>query len=223
MSGITVQRVLGGDDRQAVIDIIEQVFQNEKNWISSAHSQIPQELAADQPFSWFLARVNGRPAGVLRLLYDPPLNLPEEYQVTFMPGIDTDYLKGLGRYVEIGRFMIPGEYRRNHRIALRLMRAATEEVVERDYTHFITDVFENEKHSPLNFHTRVLGFEVIGRHLFGDLNCSSTRIILTLDILKLYSRIKDSRHRIYAELTEGMHGLVERKRRKLMAEGGGRS
>ncbi|MCF8382073.1 MAG: GNAT family N-acetyltransferase [Chlorobium sp.] len=218
MSGITVQRVLGPEDRQGVIDIIEQVFLREKNWISSAHTQIPEELAAEQHFSWFLARVNGRPAGVLRLLYDPSLNLPEEYQVSFMPGIDAEYLKNQGRYVEIGRFMIPGEYRRNHRIALRLMRAATEEVVGRDYTHFITDVFENEQHSPLNFHTRVLGFEVIGRHLFGDLNCSSTRIILTLDILKLYSRVKDSRSRIYSELTAGLHSLLEYKKRKLQAD-----
>ncbi|MBM3162276.1 MAG: GNAT family N-acetyltransferase [Chlorobi bacterium] len=215
MSGITVQRVLHGEDRQGVIGIVEQVFLREKNWISSAHAQIPEELGPDQPFSWFLARVNDHPAGVLRLLYDPPLNFPEAYQVSFIPGIDTDYLKQLGRYVEIGRFMIPGEYRRNHRIALRLMRAATEEVVGRDYTHFITDVFENEQHSPLNFHTRVLGFEVIGRHLFGDLNCSCTRIILTLDILKLYSRVKDSRSRIYAELTEGIHALLEHKSRKL--------
>jgi len=218
MSGITVQRVLGPEDRQGVLDIIEQVFQKEKNWISSAHAQIPENLAADQPFSWFIARLNGRPAGVLRLLYDPPLNLPEAYQVTFVPGIDADFLRRQGRYVEIGRFMIPGEYRRNHRIALRLMRAATEEVVGRDYTHFITDVFENEQHSPLNFHTRVLGFEVIGRHLFGDLNCSCTRIILTLDILKLYSRVKDSRSRIYGELIAGMHSLLEYKKRKLQAD-----
>ncbi|MGB0130958.1 GNAT family N-acetyltransferase [Chlorobium sp.] len=218
MSGITVQRVLGSDDRQGVIDIIEQVFQKEKNWISSAHSQIPEDLDADQPFSWFIARVNGRPAGVLRLLYDPPLNLPEAYHVTFVPGIDADFLRQQGRYVEIGRFMIPWEFRRNHRIALRLMRAATEEVVSRDYTHFITDVFENEQHSPLNFHTRVLGFEVIGRHLFGDLNCGCTRIILTLDILKLYSRVKDSRSRIYSELTAGMHSLLEYKKRKLQTD-----
>ena len=107
--------------------------------------------------------------------------------------------------------MILEEFRKNPRVALRLMRSATAEVIERDYTHFITDVFEGEKHSPLNFHTRVLGFEVIGKHLFGDLNCSSTRIILTLDILTLYIRIKDSRSRIYRELTDGFKGIIDRK------------
>ena len=113
--------------------------------------------------------------------------------------------------MEIGRFMIKSEFRKNPRIALRLMRTATREVLERDYTHFITDVFEGEPNSPLNFHTRVLGFEVIGKHLFGDLNCSSTRIILTLDIVKVYRRIRNNRSRVYSELTEGMRGILERK------------
>jgi hypothetical protein len=113
--------------------------------------------------------------------------------------------------------MILGEYRRNPRIALRLMRAATTEVVERDYTHVITDVFEGEVNSPFNFHTRVLGFEVVGKHLFGDLNCSSTRIILTLDILKLFRRIKNSRNRIYMELSEGIHAVIERKEQRKAA------
>lgn len=148
---------------------------------------------------------------MLRLLYDPSFDLPEEYDVKFMPGITVEKLKSAGRYVEIGRFMILEEFRRKPKVALRLMRAATEEVIERDYTHFITDVFEGEAHSPLSFHTRVLGFEVVGKHLFGELNCSSTRIILMLDILKLYSRIKDSRSRIYSELIEGLRGIFERK------------
>ena len=143
------------------------------------------------------------PAGVMRLLYDPPLDLPEACQVSLEPGVDLEQVKSSGRFAEIGRFMILPRFRRQHLVALRLMRAATAEVVGRGYTHFITDVFEGEVHSPLNFHTRVLGFEVIGRHLFGELNCSSTRIILTLDILKLYNRVKDSRSRIYQELLEG--------------------
>jgi hypothetical protein len=143
---------------------------------------------------------------------DPVLDLSESCHIRFVPGIDLDVIKAAGRYVEIGRFMILPEFRRQYRVALRLMRAATAEVVERNYTHFITDVFDGEEHSPLNFHTRVLGFEVVGSHLFGELNCNSTRIILTLDILKLYNRVKDSRSRIYHELTDGLRGLYERKR-----------
>jgi hypothetical protein len=211
MSIVTVSRIESAGDRAAALEVITRVFCVEKNWISSVQNQIPNELSGNQGVSWFLARINGREAGVLRLLYDPSFDIPEEYDVKFMPGINVESLKTAGKYVEIGRFMILEEYRKNPRVALRLMRAATAEVIERDYTHFITDVFEGEAHSPLNFHTRVLGFEVVGKHLFGELNCSSTRIILTLDILKLYSRVKDSRSRIYRELTEGFKGIFERK------------
>lgn len=211
MSGITVNRVLSAEDRKAALGIVEQVFLQEKQWISAAGEQLPEVLEGNERFSWFLARIDGKPAGVLRLLYDPVLELPDEYDVRLLPGVDMERMKREGRYVEIGRFMIGESYRRNPRIALRLMRTAIREVIERDYTHFITDVFEGEKHSPLNFHTRVLGFEVIGKHLFGDLNCSSTRIILTLDILKVYSRIRNSRSRVYRELTQGIRGVLERK------------
>ena len=211
MSCITVERVLTEEGRSAAVEVIERVFQREKKWIKAAREQLPQALEESGRYSWFLAKVNGRPAGVLRLMYDPPLELPEEYHVRLLPGVNIERMKQEGRYVEIGRFMIKGEFRKNPRIALRLMRTATREVLERDYTHFITDVFEGEPNSPLNFHTRVLGFEVIGKHLFGDLNCSSTRIILTLDILKVYRRIRNSRSRVYSELTEGMRGILERK------------
>ncbi len=211
MSGITVKRVLSAEDRRDALEVVEQVFMREKQWIRTAGEQLPEVLEERGRCSWFIARVDGRTAGVLRLMYDPPLELPDEYDVSLLPGVDMDRMKREGRYVEIGRFMIRERYRKNPRIALRLMRTATREVLERDYTHFITDVFEGEAHSPLNFHTRVLGFEVIGKHLFGDLNCSSTRIILTLDILKVYRRIRNSRSRVYTELTEGMRGILDRK------------
>ncbi len=211
MPSVTVSRIESDRDRAAALKVVKQVFCDEKKWISTAQSQIPEEIAGNTNYSWFLARINGTPAGVIRLLYDPSFDLPEEYNVKFMPGIDVEELKRAGRYVEIGRFMILEKFRRNPRVALRLMRAAVAEVVERDYTHFITDVFEGEAHSPLNFHTRVLGFEIVGKHLFGELNCSSTRIILTLDILRLYSRVKDSKSRIYSELCDGMRVVFERK------------
>ncbi len=211
MSVITVSKVFSGKDRLDAIAVIEAVFVKEKQWIAAVHEQIPETLESNIEYSWFIARVGGRPAGVMRLHYDPQLDLPESCHVQFAPGIDLEDVKAAGRYVEIGRFMILPEFRRHYMVALRLMRAATTEVVERDYTHFITDVFEGEEHSPLNFHTRVLGFEVIGSHLFGELHCSSTRIILTLDIVKLYNRVKDSRSRIYQELIGGLRGFFERK------------
>ncbi len=38
------------------------------------------------------------------------------------------------------------------------MRAAMEGIIERDYTQVITDVFDGDSHSPLNFYTRVCFF-----------------------------------------------------------------
>jgi hypothetical protein len=70
----------------------------------------------------------------------------------------------------------------------------------------------------LKFHTRILGFEVIGKHLYGELNCSLTRIILTLDILKAYKRLKRQRNRVYRHLTEGIRGLLEAKLANMAVE-----
>jgi len=173
--------------------------------------EIPADIAQTNRYSWFLATVNDSPAGVIRLAYDPPLELPPEYQVTLKKEIDLRELARWCRFVDIGRFMILPEYRRKFLVAIRLMGIAVKEVIERNYTHFITDVFEGEPHSPLNFHTRILGFEIIGSHIHGELNCSLTRIILTMDILKAYQRLKRNRKRLYANLTEGYRGLVEEK------------
>ena len=172
---------------------------------------IPVEIGESAKYSWFLALVNGRPAGVIRLAYDPSLEFPPELEVSLDAGVDLARMARECRVVDIGRFMIAPEFRKNIRVVLKLMRAAIREVVERGYTHFLTDVFETDPNSPLHFHTKILGFERIGSHLRGELNCSSTRIILTLDILKAYQRLRDRKDRIYFEVTEGIRELLDEK------------
>jgi hypothetical protein len=206
---ITVRKVQDDATRDLALQVVEKVYWQEKNWIKSVDQEIPVEIAADSRTSWFLALSHNHPAGVLRLFYDPTLELPPECQATFKKGFDPQKLATSGKFVEIGRFMILPEYRKKIFVAIRLMGAAVKEVVERNYTHFITDVFEGEPHSPLKFHTRILGFEVIGQHLYGELNCSLTRIILTLDILKSYQRLKGQRNRIYWSLTDGIRGTLD--------------
>ena len=208
---ITVCKVVDEAAREKALKVVEKVYWEEKNWIKSVDQEIPQAADPDGKYSWFLAQVNNHPAGVLRLLFDPILELPPECQATFKKGFDPQKMANAGKFVEIGRFMILPEYRKKILVAIRLMGAAVREVVERNYTHFITDVFEGEPHSPLKFHTRILGFEVIGQHLYGELNCSLTRIILTLDILKAYQRLKSQRNRIYWSLTEGIRGSLDAK------------
>ena len=209
ITAIKTVKILDAETRKMAHKVIEEVYLQEKKWIFSIEDQIPEELVTNRQISWFLATVNGEPAGVLRLYYDPVLELPEEYEVTLEKNIDLKQLASLGKFVEIGRFAILPKYRRLITVALRLMRIAINEVVSRDYTHFITDVFENEPNSPFSFHTRILGFEVIGRHVHGELNCSYTRIILTLDILKAYRLLKERRSRFYYSLTEGLRNLLD--------------
>ena len=204
-------KILDETSRQQAFEIIEAVYLKDKNWIRSVEDEIPTDIADSDKFSWFLAKVNDKPAGVLRLCYDPSLEFPPDFQVTLKNGLDLQAIRETCRFVEIGRFMILPRYRKNVFVALRLMRAAMQEVVGRDYTHFLTDVFQGEINSPLKFHTRILGFEVVGTHLHGELNCSLTRIILTLDILKAYQRLKASRNRIFRALTDEVHDLMDAK------------
>jgi hypothetical protein len=53
--------------------------------------------------------------------------------------------------------------------------------------------------------------EVIKTIRHGELNCSCTRIILTLDIVKAYQKLKSKKNRIYAYLTRGIRYRLERK------------
>jgi len=208
---IRVVKIATDRDIQHARKVMEEVFLREKGWIRTSAEHIPADVAGQPKVSWFLARVGTEPVGLLRLVYDPELALPPECLATFEPGIDPAALAASGRFVEIGRFMIRQEYRREIGVALRLMRRACKEVVERDYTHFITDVFEGEPNSPFHFHTRILGFEVVGRHVHGELNCRYVRIILVLNILKAYQRLTLRRNAMFAAITRGFRGLLKRK------------
>jgi hypothetical protein len=208
---ISTVKIADAQEIREGLDVIDEVYIKEKNWIPGLGDQIPENIRDIENVSWFLSRVNGKPAGVLRLLYDPAMDVPAACGVSLEPGVDLSKLSEKGRFVEIGRFAVKPCYRRNILVSLRLMVAAIREVVERGYTHFITDVFEGEATSPFHFHTRILGFEVIGRHLRGELNCSCTRIILTLDILKAYRNMKQKRSAILAALTDGVADIIEKR------------
>ena len=209
MKTVQARRVLTPEDRAQALTVIETVYLQEKQWIRDPGSEIPADAADRQDQSWFLVTADGEPAGVIRLVYDPSLEMPAEYGVTLEPSVDLDALKRQGRFVDIGRFMIVPRYRRNIRVAMKLMRAAFIEVVARGYTHFLTDVFEDDPHSPLRFHTQVLGFERIGTHRHGELACASSRIILILDIARAYQRLKKRENKVFKEVGDGVRDLME--------------
>jgi hypothetical protein len=208
-SVISARKILDSDDREAALAVVEAVYRREKRWIADAGAEVPPDAGGFTDRSWFLVTVDGQPAGVIRLVYDPPLELPAELGVTLEPEADLEGLKRRGRFVDVGRFMIVPRYRRNIRVALGLMRAAIVEVVGRGYTHFLTSVFADDPHSPLGFHTRVLGFERIGSHRTGELACASVRILLILDITRAYLRLKQRRNRVFRDLGEGVREVIE--------------
>lgn len=208
-SDIVTVKVCSPGDRRAALAVVESVYREEKRWLKDVEAEIPSDGVAEARRSWFLVRVGGEPAGVIRLAYDPPLALPPELGFQFECGVDLEHMARAGRFVEVGRFMILPRHRNRIRVALALMRAAVKEVAERGYTHLLTDVFESDPHSPLKFHTRVLGFERIGSHRYGELACDSVRIVLVLDLARTYQRMKRRRDRVFRELAGGLQDLFE--------------
>ncbi|MEM7051079.1 MAG: GNAT family N-acetyltransferase [Acidobacteriota bacterium] len=206
---VSVVKILNPSDRADAVAVVEQVFQQEKQWIRRADDEIPRDLESNVRSSWFLCRVGDEPAGVIRLFYDPPLEAPPELDFKFERDIDFDRVLEGRRFADIGRFMILPKYRRRIEVALQLMKVAVAETVERGYTHFITDVFESDPHCPLDFHTRVLGFERIGTHRYGELDCSSVRIILVLDLARAYHRLARRRDRVFRQVVAGMQESFE--------------
>jgi len=209
MKTVQARKVSTPEDRTQALMVIEAVYLQEKQWIRDPASEIPADPADRRDQSWFLVTADGEPAGVIRLFYDPPLDMPAEYGVTLEPSVDLDSLRRHGRFVDIGRFMIIPRYRRNIRVVMKLMRAAIIEVVSRGYTHFLTDVFEDDPHSPLRFHTQVLGFERIGTHRHGELACASSRIILILDIARAYQQLKRRENKVFKEIGESVSDVME--------------
>ena len=76
----------------------------------------------------------------------------------------------------------------------------------------MTDVFEDDQHSPYGFHTRVMGFAPVATHDLGELQCKSRRITMVLDLKAAYRRLKQSGNWMYRYLTcewsEQLHRLL---------------
>jgi hypothetical protein len=90
----------------------------------------------------------------------------------------------------VGRFAVIPERRNGVGVVLSLMRAATREIVSRGYTQLVTDVFEDDPHSPFRFHTRIVGFRPVATHEAGELNAKGRRITLLLDVKIAYQTLK---------------------------------
>jgi hypothetical protein len=201
---ITVERVTDDAGRLACIDVLRETYEKEKAWVTDGGMVFEDGDLEREDVSWFLVRKSEKPIGVLRVMFDPPLELYTEYELKPVDGdLDVEKFVRDNKIAEIGRFAVIPEERRNFVAAANLMRAAVRETLERGYTHYITDVFEGEKHSPYKFHTRVMGFKAVATHDVGELNCPCRRITMVLDLKSGYGRLRTSRSFLYRFLTEG--------------------
>src|SRR5258706_8500525 len=94
---------------------------------------------------------------------------------------------------------------------LSLMRAATREIVWRGYTQLVTDVFENDPHSPFRFHTRIIGFRPVATHEVGELGFTGRRITLLLDIKIAYQTLKSRGTWFFRAMTKDWTEVMHRR------------
>jgi hypothetical protein len=205
-------RITDDAGRRAALAVLGATYRNEKGWVTDAGQQFPASDLQRNDIVWFLVHLEGRPAGVLRTLFDPPLLQYATYGLKLIdPRVDVEKFLRQHRIVEVGRFAVTAGHRGNVMLAAALMRAATQEMVARGYTHVITDVFEDDPHSPLGFHTRVMGFRPVATHDRGELNCRSRRITLLLDLDATYRRLKARGNWIYRYLTARWPDALHRR------------
>jgi hypothetical protein len=198
------RRVETEADRQKALEVLRVTYRDEKAWVFDVE---PMFLASDlerSNISWFLATKRGKPVGVLRILYNPSLEQYLKYDLKRIDkSLEIEAFIRKGRFAEIGRFAVVPERRNGIAVALSLMRAATREVVLRGYTQLVTDVFENDPHSPFGFHTRVIGFRLVGTHEVGELGFKGRRLTLLLDIKVAYQSLKARGTWFFRVMTKG--------------------
>jgi hypothetical protein len=201
---IHVLRAVTDADRNHALQVLKATYRDEKNWVKDETNVFAPEDLGDSRVSWFVVFIDNKPVGVLRVLYDPPLETYREYGLQKVsPGIDIEAFIRSNRIAEIGRFAILPEYRKYSVVVVSLMGTASGETVSQGFTHYITDIFEGERHSPYHFHTHVMGFQAVATHDVGELNCPNRRITMILDLKEAYHRLRMSHNWVFRLLTEG--------------------
>jgi hypothetical protein len=211
---INVIRASNAEDRELAVQVLKSTYVNEKHWIQDEEKFFPLSDLEAKDISWFVASNATQPIGVLRVMYNPPLELYKEYGMQALEsGLDVEAFVKNNRIAEIGRFAVVPEFRKFIVVAAALMREASRETVANDYTHYVTDIFEGEVHSPYDFHTRVMGFQPVATHDVGELNCPNRRITMVLDLKSAYQRIQTKQKWIYRYLTKDWDESLHEKLR----------
>ncbi len=199
---VTVLPVTDAAGRAVALEVLKSTYLAEKGWVTAAEDLFPATEIERDDVLWLTALIEGRPVGVLRVGFDPPIEGYARYRLEFRdPALDVAEFLRRNRIAEIGRFAVVPDARRNILVPASLMRSAVRTTITRGYTHFVTDVFEDDPHSPFGFHTRVMGFRAVATHDVGELHSRSRRITLVLDLKACYQRLKARRSWIFRYLT----------------------
>ena len=76
---VNVIKVQTKKDRDRAISVLKRTYDQEKHWIYDADDFFPEEDLERDDISWFVSQVKDEPVGVLRVMYNPPLELYKEY------------------------------------------------------------------------------------------------------------------------------------------------
>lgn len=196
--------------RDECLTVLREVYAAEKEWVQDDTHLFAESDLGSEAVSWFLVRFDGQPAGVVRVLYELPLDLYKDYGLKLLDGaggINVEEFLAKNRIAEIGRFAVADAYRRKILVAAALMRIASHETVNRGFTHYVTDVFEGEEHSPLAFHRKVLGFQPVATHDHGEIDVAYRRITMLLDFAEAYRQFKKRNTFIHRFIAEGLSGV----------------
>ena len=195
---IRTTKIMDESDRSQAIKLLQKIYVQEKGWLINSNDSFQKGELLKKGIVWFLSFVNGQPAGILRISYDPDIKDYSHYQLRRLPDqISVEAIIQQYKVADIGRFAVAKSFRKNPEVSLELMLAALAETLRRQYTHFITDVFKGEETSPYLFHKRILGFIPIATHETGELLCSKPRVTMLLDIHKSLNTFKDKKGYIY--------------------------
>jgi hypothetical protein len=210
---ILVRRVVSEAGRADALAVLAATYREEKQWIADAASQFPPSDLGSGDVAWFVAYEAGRAAGVVRILHNPPVAGYARYGLTPLdPANRIEDFIGRPDLAEVGRFAVVPDRRGQYLVAAALMRAVTIACLERRIACLITDVFEDDPHSPFGFHTRVLGFRPVATHDVGELNCASRRITMVLELAPAYRRLRVRNHWFYryvnSALSAALHGQL---------------
>lgn len=207
---LTVERITTAEQREEALNVLESVYKDEKRWVEDREKMLPVEDLGHEGVSWFAACLDGEVVGVTRVLYEIPLELYKEYGFELsVKGLDVEKFVAENNIAEVGRFAVYPKYRRRFHIAAILMRASGLEALERGFTHFITDVFEDDPNTPHGFHQRVLGFQEVASHMTGELKCESRRVTMLLDLHEAKDRLTGKKGWFFRYLTDQVRKNVD--------------